>query len=203
MLVTSNFSARELCAELYYTGASSLNILEESARCMLLAEARKLKFQQAPEEYGEFHVKQHFSSIREFPLGSPFLHLRDIFQNFLEGEFARWGSNPFATPLAFDDIVLQKYEKTALGIGPHRDSIGFENLICIFNLGGTAHFNICADREGNYRRVIDSSPGNVIFLRAPGFRWEKERPFHFVSDIEDERYSFTLRQKRDSSVVQP
>lgn len=55
----------------------------------------------------------------------------------------------------------------------------------------------CSDRRGNDAIEIDTTPGNVVFMRAPGFPGctvEKGRPFHFVNEISKERFVFCLRQ---------
>ncbi|MBI2486575.1 MAG: hypothetical protein HYW01_06385 [Deltaproteobacteria bacterium] len=93
-------------------------------------------------------------------------------------------------------MVLQKYEKGSIGITPHRDGLSYINLVCIFNIGGRGKFFICSDRFGKDAREIDASPGKVVFLRAPGFFGSKDRPFHFVTDIQETRYTFGLRQKK-------
>jgi hypothetical protein len=45
-------------------------------------------------------------------------------------------------------------------------------------------------------------PGAVVVMRAPGFESfkAKDRPFHYVADIDTKRYSFAVRQVRKSSL---
>ena len=45
-------------------------------------------------------------------------------------------------------------------------------------------------------------PGAVVFMRAPGFESfkAKDRPFHYVADIDTKRYSFAVRQVRKDRV---
>ncbi len=41
----------------------------------------------------------------------------------------------------------------------------------------------------------------MIILRAPGFLGTKLRPFHYVTDINETRYTFGLRQKKNHSEI--
>jgi hypothetical protein len=102
---------------------------------------------------------------------------------------------PFSTRLQFTELVLQRYEPGQLGISPHRDSLRAMNLIALVNLGGQAEFYRCDDRQGTNAVLLDTSPGNVIFLRAPGFLNTSVRPFHFLTNIRSTRYSLGLRQR--------
>jgi hypothetical protein len=105
---------------------------------------------------------------------------------------------PLETSLSFNSMVLQRYEEGSLGITPHRDGLSYVNLVCVFIIGGRGRFYVCSDRSGRDAKEIDASPGNVIFMRAPGlFEAEDNRPFHYVSQIEEPRYTFGLRQKKE------
>ena len=57
---------------------------------------------------------------------------------------------------------------------------------------------VAIDRQGTNAVEIATKPGNVIFLRAPGFLSSKSRPFHYVANIRSMRYSFSLRQRISS-----
>jgi hypothetical protein len=104
----------------------------------------------------------------------------------------------FPSPLHFNSLSLQKYAQGSIGITPHRDGLRYINLICIFVIAGQGRFFVCADRSGQEAVEIEATPGNVILMRAPGFLGEDLRPFHFVSEISATRYSFGLRQLRNS-----
>jgi hypothetical protein len=93
-------------------------------------------------------------------------------------------------------MALQKYDQGSLGITPHRDRVIYVNLILIIVLGGRGRFCVCADRSGRESREINARPGNAVFLRAPGFTAAPERPFHYVTDIEETRYVLGLRQRK-------
>jgi hypothetical protein len=64
------------------------------------------------------------------------------------------------------------------------------------------------DRAGNDPIKIDASPGNVVFMRVPGFlgtnhalaNLRKIRPFHLITDIQTQRYTFALRQNGNQTL---
>ena len=91
-------------------------------------------------------------------------------------------------------MMIQRYRRGSFGITPHRDGLRYVNLVSLFTLCGQARFGLCADRAGHGSREIDASPGTVILMRAPGFLGTHQRPFHYVADVCEERYSFGLRQ---------
>eukprot|EP00959_Pyramimonas_sp_CCMP1952_P204514 4276581-Pyramimonas_sp.AAC.1 len=55
---------------------------------------------------------------------------------------------------------------------------------------------------GTNPKKYNTFPGAVILMRAPGFEHTKakDRPFHFVADIECMRYSYAVRQVRQDRV---
>ena len=188
---------------LWFLGATSVRILDEDFRAALLKEAGDYVYE--PEEElvgsGDRLVRQQVSSFRGFPDGSRYVMLRNSFQDLLELRLAELGSYPFETSLSFDSMVLQRYQEGSIGITPHKDGLSYINLVCVFVVGGRGRFYVCSDRSGRGAREIDASPGNVILMRAPGlFGPEDNRPFHFVTDIKETRYTFGLRQKRKTVV---
>jgi len=105
---------------------------------------------------------------------------------------------PLKTALGFNFMVLQRYEEGSLGITPHRDGLSYINLVCVFIIGGRGRLCVCSDRSGRDAKEVDAAPSNVIFMRAPGlFEAEDNRPFHYVSEIEETRYTFASRQKKE------
>ena len=172
-------------------------LLEEGARLELLQEASSYCYveQTAVVGAGDRIVKQEYSSFEAFPESSLYRSLMTEFQVLINEAMFGLANNPFTVPLQFNGMVLQRYEPGQLGITPHRDSYSAINLICIFNIDGQGKFYLCGDRMGTNSVEIDTTPGNVIFLRAPGFLLSKRRPFHYLTDIRSTRYSFGLRQK--------
>jgi hypothetical protein len=180
-------------------GATSIRLLDEDFRVALLKEARDYTYEPEDEIVGSGGrvVRQQLSSFEDFPEDSDYILLKNSFQDLLEERLARLGTYPFEMALGFNSMVLQRYEEGSIGITPHRDGLSYVNLVCVFVIGGQGSFYVCSDRSGNDSIEIDASPGNVIFMRAPGFLGsEDNRPFHYVTDIREPRYTFGLRQKR-------
>ena len=180
-------------------GATSIRLLDEDFRVALLKEAQDYTYEPEDEIVGSGGrvVRQQLSSFEDIPEDSDYILLKNSFQDLLEERLARLGTYPFEMALGFNSMVLQRYEEGSIGITPHRDGLSYINLVCVFVIGGQGSFYVCSDRSGNDSIEIDASPGNVIFMRAPGFLGsEDNRPFHYVTDIREPRYTFGLRQKR-------
>lgn len=201
LFLLNNFDIDQILDRLLAVGAVSVRLLDESFRLALLQEAMNYPYR--PEEEivgsGDKMVRQQMGSFETFPEDSRFFLLKDSFQSLLETNLARLETYPFETPLNFNSMVLQKYEPGSVGITPHRDHLSYINLVCVFNIGGWGRFFLCADRSGRNAREISAAPGTVILMRSPGFLGLKDRLFHYVSDIEETRYTFGLRQRRGPS----
>ena len=194
-----NLDTASILKDLSSLGATSIRLLDEDFRVALLKEARDYTYEPEDEIVGSGGrvVRQQLSSFEDFPKDSNYILLKNSFQDLLEERLARLGTYPFEMALGFNSMVLQRYEEGAIGITPHRDGLSYINLVCVFVIGGQGSFYVCSDRSGNDSIEIDASPGNVIFMRAPGFLGsEDNRPFHYVTDIREPRYTFGLRQKR-------
>jgi alkylated DNA repair dioxygenase AlkB len=186
-------------------GAASLPILTPECREQLGRIAQNLPYQPQAEKVGKPDrvVRQQLAFCQDFSQATLFIKLRDAFQNLLAQSLAHLDSSLFYFPIDLNSMVLQKYEPGSIGITPHRDGKRYKNLICIFVLEGQGKFYVCRDRAGNNPLEIDASPGNVLLMRAPGFRGidhslattDEIRPFHFITDIQTQRYTFALRQQ--------
>lgn len=172
-------------------------LLQEAARLELLHEAKSYCYvdQTGVVGTGDRIVKQEYSSFDAFPESSLYTSLMTEFQALMNEALFGSANYPFTVPLQFNWMVLQRYEPGQLGLTPHRDSYSAINLVCIFNIDGQGKFYVCADRKGTNSLEIDTTPGNVIFLKAPGFLLSNRRPFHYLTDIRSTRYSFGLRQR--------
>jgi hypothetical protein len=135
-------------------------------------------------------------SLEDFPPRSLFVEFRDSLQGLFDRYLAEADPAPFTTPLRLDRTVLQRYPKGSLGITPHRDNLRYINLICVIVIGGRGRFFVCADRSGRDSVEIPADPGRMILMRAPGFQGSSRRPFHYVTDVTEERFTFGLRQRR-------
>jgi hypothetical protein len=198
LFVSTSLDIGGILQELSSLGATSLRILDERFRMALLEEAESYVYEPEDEIVGSGDrvVRQQLSSFSDFPDGSRYPLLRNSFQKLIERCLVGLEPYPFQTALNFDSAVLQRYDEGSLGITPHRDGLSFVNLVCVFAIGGRGRFYVCPDRSGRDATEIDASPGNVILMRAPGlFGTEDDRPFHYVTDIRETRYTFGLRQK--------
>lgn len=191
-----NFDMQAIVDELESVGASSIPILKEEFRLALLEEVESYPFTPEPEVVGTGNqiVRQQLGSFSCFPPNTHYSRLKDAFQTLLAQHVGVLETYPFGTNLNLNAMVLNKYEKGSIGITPHRDNLKYINLVCIFNIGGRGKFYLCDDRAGSHAREINSSTGSVILMRAPGFMNLQQRPFHYVTDIEETRYTFGLRQ---------
>ena len=96
----------------------------------------------------------------------------------------------------FNDIAVQKYKKGSLGIGIHRDSARYRELILIICLAGQSEFFIANNRNGSSLQIIDDTPGRLIMMAGPGFKNLEEpnnRLFHGVKNVKKGRFSLGLR----------
>lgn len=200
LFLPTNLNTDSILEELLSVGATSIRLLEENFRVALLEEAEDYDYQPEDEIVGsgDSVIRQQVSSFDVFPDHSGYVLLKESFQDLLEQRMAQLEAYPLETSLSFNSMVLQRYEEGSLGITPHRDGLSYVNLVCVFIIGGRGRFYVCSDRSGRDAKEIDASPGNVIFMRAPGlFEAEDNRPFHYVSQIEEPRYTFGLRQKKE------
>jgi hypothetical protein len=196
-----HFDIQQILQALTTVGGISIPLLQEPARLALLAEAQNYSYQLRSEtiQTGRAIVRQEYHECGNFPADSLHIQLKIALQTLLAEQFATLHPNPLTIPIEFNAMVLQHYETGDLGITPHRDSLRAINLIGLCNLAGQAQFCLCADRQGNQPIELDTTPGNIILLRAPGFLHASMRPFHYVHQFRSTRYSLGLRQR----VAQP
>ena len=191
-----DFDYHHFIHELWSRGGISLPILPIERRLALVAEAEKYQFIKQPETAESPLVREQLSSCNEFPVNSPFHKLADDFFELLNRKIPvdEWNLI-FPTPLKFNEMSLQLYEKGSIGITPHKDGKSRINLICVFILKGVARYALVDNRSGINPQYSDTSPGNALILRGPGFMGSEYQPFHTVSDITEERIVFGLRQR--------
>mgnify|MGYP001560785332 CR=1 FL=1 len=188
-----DFDANYLIRGLLYEGAVSIPIVPEARRLLLIDEAMKYPYTKQPEIVGPAKVREQLSSFDKFPKDSLFIKLRDDFTQLLNYKLSFASTKPFSEQISFNELSLQKYDEGSIGITPHKDNFSSINLIAIFILKGKGDFAICDDRQGINPRYLDTTVGNVIFMRAPKFFSSNYRPFHFVSNITEERLTLGLR----------
>ena len=186
-------------AELDAVGALAVQVLDEPLRLELLECARAARYRPARPLVGEAgrRVHQRMEVCDHFPAESIFRGFAVAFGALCRARLAGIEGGPFEGRLHFNDLMLQRYSVGEIGITPHRDRTGYRNLVCLFVLAGAGRFYVCDDRDGCGAREVSHAPGDVILMRAPGYRGSSARPFHFVRDITTDRYVFGLRQERD------
>lgn len=181
-----------------HTGAVAVPALDDEFRVALLEAAKVCRFRPARPLVGkgERLVRQRMEVSDHFAADSIFRILTEEFQKLWDEVLAGASESPFEGRLVFNDLMLQRYSIGEVGITPHRDRTDYRNLVCLFILQGRGRFYVCDDRAGHGAREIPHVAGDVLLMRAPGFRGSVERPFHLVRDIQSPRYIFGLRQER-------
>lgn len=181
-------------------GAAAAPLLDDRATAILEREASALPFRLARPVIGEGEneVRQEFEVCLDFPDDGVFQALASAIEGRLNEALAGRRSPQAETPLRLNDIILQRYQPGCLGITPHRDHIKYKSLVAIVVVSGDGRFCICADRQGKDMVEIPAPAGHLILMRAPGFDDQRRRPFHFLDQVTERRYSFGMRQ--DSTV---
>jgi hypothetical protein len=193
----SSLDIHGLIHALTVEGAVSVPLLTQAARQALLQEAESFHYEPEVKTIGtgDRIVRTEYTACNQIPKAGQYSEFKQAFQTLMDEACDRLDDYPFSTPLQFNELVLQRYEPGQLGITPHRDSLRAINLIALVNLSGQAEFYRCDDRQGSNAVPLDTTPGNVIFLRAPGFLNTSVRPFHYLTNIRSTRYSLGLRQR--------
>mmetsp|Transcript_12044 Transcript_12044/g.20367 ORF Transcript_12044/g.20367 Transcript_12044/m.20367 type:complete len:227 (-) Transcript_12044:24-704(-) len=197
-----------MLTELRDTGLCAVEgIIKEPFRQKLCSEADE-HFSTVPtaeiEVIGPYEVKQQFNAKADLAHDSNYGILRRAFQKLLLEKLghSRAESTFTAEPLNFNYFELMQYPAGSVGISPHRDHAENINIVCVFTIGGRGFVYGCEDRAGTKPTRYNTFPGAVILMRAPGFEnyKAKDRPFHYVGDIETMRYSYAVRQVRRESL---
>lgn len=167
-------------------------LLLEESRLALLSEMEAMELQQAETETGPYRVKQDYVYQTEFPEDSLFVQLaQEVSRNVNAAAYSM-----LSKTLNYNDMVVQRYEPTDMGISPHRDGLRYRDVIAIVILEGEGEFFRCDDRDGSNPVAIRNDPGDVLLMEAPGFFYRERQPFHYVGKIHSRRTSFALRQNR-------
>lgn len=172
-------------------GVAKLHLLSEEALLRITEELQTLNYTDAETYSGPFNVEQHFTYSRDFPKESILWRLSQELEQLL----TTTNLNIFSTPLSFNEITAQLYPVHTTGISPHKDESRFKNIIVICVIEGEGEFYVTSNREGNNKNIVITKPGDILFMRAPGFNHENIRPIHGVQNITAKRLSLTLRQE--------
>ena len=142
---------------------------------------------------GDKSVYQDFEITMDVPSGSPLRRFRDDIESLLNEALALCGPRLLGAPLVFNDMVVQRYHAGSIGITPHRDHIRYTGLVAIAVLAGAGRYCVADDRAGTNPREVPGTAGRLILMRAPGFAGREDRPFHFLTGVDEPRISFGLR----------
>lgn len=177
-------------------GGVSVPLLTEAFRQELLAEAETYEYVRQPDVVGPHNVREELSSVKTpFPEGSLLFKLKEQLEDMLVYKMLMSKKDDwFGMKLRFNEISLQLYEAGSIGITSHMDGKSIINLIAVVILIGESKFALCEDREGSNPKYLDTTPGNVILMRAPHCRDSNYRPFHFLTDITSRRIAVGIRQ---------
>jgi len=202
MLRTEHFDVRAVIGALANEdGIVSIPIVEP-AWILTLHKLARESFVDVPsaevQVCGQFRVRQQMSEVHDYemPPESPFLKLAAEFQQLLNSELKKAELSPFETEPNFTLKHLLRYDVGSVGITPHKDPEKSRNLVVIFCIGGKGRLMQCKDRSLEGAVEIDTTPGNVILMRGPGFI-NPDRPFHCVTDVSETRYTFLLRDYKE------
>ncbi len=197
LLLADSVDLGPVIAEIATNGAASVPILREKARKRLLDDTEKYPYKTVVRDVEG--VIQEADSFQDFQGDSLFLKLMFEFQQLIDKSLQP-NEYPFRTALRFNTAYLLRYYPGSIGITPHEDSPMYVNLIVGFMLGGKAPFYVCDDEHKTNSREVDTTPGNVILMRAPGFILNNGKQFHFAGEVTEKRDGFWIRQDKYGGV---
>lgn len=171
----------------------ALPLLSKALCDKIKHEATRFPFVQAEKVFSKNNVaEQNFSYFRDYPNNHFLWYIARELEQLIQSISQNFPSSPFETPLSVTEISSHHYEICELGISLHRDESRFKNMIIICIIEGEADF--CAITQKG-EKIIRTKPGDVIFMRAPGFMNGDIRPIHAVKNITSPRLSVTFRQE--------
>ena len=165
---------------------------------LLWREARDLPFRQAQPLVGN-DVYQDFSICFPAPLKNSFKRAAQMLEKACQ-VIAREHHGLFESEVAINDFSVQSYPAYSRGIGIHKDSVRYRNLVFILTLDGQSDFFVCSDRDGKDRKIVPDEPGRLVILPAPGLSYmgqADQRPLHGVNNVVGGRLSIGFRQAQD------
>ena len=156
LLVQRTLDADTLVARLREEQALAMPALTPATCEALLTEARSLAWRPARAVVGSppNEVRQAMEMCTGLPADGLFQRLANDWQGLWQRAIACLPASPFEGELIFNDRMLQRYEPVDVGITPHRDRVGYRNLVCLFVLCGEGRFCVSEDRSGAGAREI-------------------------------------------------
>ncbi|MEK6846824.1 MAG: hypothetical protein AABY16_01510 [Nanoarchaeota archaeon] len=203
-LLNSNQFDAEKIARIYgpnHNGIATIpEFLRDTTMQKILDYIKTLHLAEAPQREGQ--VTQQFSALyfgepegNDFPTESLLIQLCNEY-NLLYRKLKEPAK--FEIEPEINSVGVHHYQEQAEGISPHQDYARDVNLISILSITGKARFLVCRGRTKIGATVLELSAGDLLLMRAP--RNPKEnthRPFHCIDQVEEERYSIILRQRKN------
>jgi hypothetical protein len=122
-----------------------------------------------------------------------FWHIAQELEDRLSRELQESGGFPFSSKrLRFNHVVGQRY-LPGQQFGTHQDHQSFIDLVAIMVLEGRDELYLCDDKYGTNARKVESGPGDLLLMPAPGFYGSRLRPWHFVAEIRTRRTTLGFR----------
>ena len=177
---------------------AAVPLLDTAACGVLAAESLRLPgWRPARPVVGEgaATVYQDFELTVDIPPGSAVRALGDALESTIAAALAMLDPSTLPGGFRVNDYIVQRYPVGSAGMSPHRDHVRYVGLVAIVVVQGAGRFMVCADRAGTGSREIPSRPGDLLLMRAPGLFGRRDRPFHYVRDIAEERIILGLRQE--------
>ena len=165
---------------------------------LLRREAHALPFRKAQPLVGK-DVYQDFSICFPAPLKNSFRLAAKMLEEACS-TIAKEYQGLFESEVKINDFAVQSYPAHSRGIGIHRDSLRYRNLVFILTLDGQSDLFVSSDREGTDRQLVPDEPGRLVILPAPGFAYlgeDEQRPLHGVDNVVGGRLSIGFRQEND------
>ncbi|MBP9771373.1 MAG: hypothetical protein KBD16_00395 [Candidatus Pacebacteria bacterium] len=183
-------------------GATAVRIMSRSDAQALAEEVATYQFVPRTTAYGPRSVHQNFAACEEerVPHESPVRGVSKAIGETLMRMFAHDFSESaagrmFKYPLSFNDHLLLRFPQDDGALDVHRDHSKYKNLIVSLTLSGRASFSIHDAPGVPAGTTFDVGAGMAVFMRAPGFLGDDERPYHSVSSVREERIALIMKQK--------
>lgn len=185
ILQTELFDPDFVVERMMNDGAVALPLIEEDFRSHLLRLAEIYDFS-AWQKYEGKHVK----SIGSFDL------LRTALEDLINNVLRKAEPQALAEEFHFNMMELNRYLPGG-AISNHTDGPSFKGIISIVVIDGKANFySVPTSDFRNFaakKRRISSNPGDVIFMRAPGFLGTTDAIRHQVTRASTRRFSLAFR----------
>lgn len=191
MLKPIQIDASQALKEIIEYGAFSVPLLQEDFRINLLKECQKKRLRLS----GAAGIETEAEFLRSTDVNI-FANLGRAVVLFAGDIFSNLTPNPLRESFTFEEYNILRYSRYSM-LKPHMDGPYYKDLIGIVVVDGEGKFCTYQDYTPNLTikngYLIPTSPGSVIFMRAPGFAGTDTRVCHGVDNVLTPRYSIVYR----------